>query len=43
MYKTPTKAGVVQVVDATGMRLKLVADDGQMFYFDIASRKFVAP
>lgn len=42
-YKTPTKAGSVHIVDADGMRLKLVAENGASFTFDVTSGKFVSP
>lgn len=42
-YKTPTKAGSVHIVDADGMRLKLASSNGNTFFFDVASAKFVSP
>ncbi len=42
-YLTPSKAGSVRIVDADGMRLKLVAKNGASFTFDVASGKFVSP
>jgi len=43
MYPTPTHAGPVRIVDANGMQLTLVAQDGTGFFFNVASRKFVFP
>ena len=42
-YKTPTKSGSLHIVDADGMRLKLVSKSGATFYFDVAAAKFVSP
>lgn len=42
MYLTPTKAGLVTIVDAVGERLILKAESGMTFYFDIPSRRFVS-
>jgi hypothetical protein len=42
IYKTPTKAGVIQIVDAVGQRLVVQTDNGTTFYFDIPSRRFVS-
>jgi hypothetical protein len=43
MYPTPIRAGAVRIVDANGMQLTLVAQDGTGFFFDVASRKYVFP
>ncbi|MDZ7296202.1 MAG: hypothetical protein ONB14_12380 [candidate division KSB1 bacterium] len=39
-YPTPAKAGPVQVTDATGEVLKLMAENGTPFAFDLASRTY---
>jgi len=41
-YPTPTRAGAVHVVDATGERLTLAAANGATFIFDVPSRSYVA-
>jgi len=41
-YPTPTRHGAVKIVDAVRETLKLQADDGTIFYFDVASRQYVA-
>ena len=42
IFPTPGKDGPVTVVDAVCETLKLQAQDGTLFYFDVASRKFVS-
>jgi hypothetical protein len=39
-YLTPAKAGPVRIVDYEGYRLKLMADDGTVYYFDALGRVF---
>ena len=39
-YLTPTKAGAVRIVDYEGHRLKLMVDDGTVYYFDALGRVF---
>lgn len=43
IYETPTKNGPVTIVDAQGEQLTLVAQDGTIFFFNVASRTFVNP
>ena len=40
-YATPTHSGLIRVVDATGYRLTLRAEDGNIFYFDVLTRQWV--
>jgi hypothetical protein len=42
-YSTPTRSGLIKVVDATGYRLTLRADDGTLFYFDVLTRQWGTP
>ncbi len=42
IFPTPMRAGTVQIIDATGEVLTLRADDGTLFYFDVAAGKYVA-
>jgi hypothetical protein len=42
-YLTPSRHGLVRVIDAVGERLTLRAADGTLFYFDVPSRQWVAP
>jgi hypothetical protein len=39
-YLTPSKAGPVRIVDYEGHRLKLMVDDGTVYYFDALGRVF---
>jgi hypothetical protein len=41
-YPTPSKSGPIRIVDAVGETLELQAQDGTLFYFDVASRQFVS-
>jgi len=41
-FPTPTKAGPVRIVGATGEVLTVRADDGTLFYFDVAAGKYVS-
>jgi len=41
-YPTPSDHRSVHIVDAIGETLKLQAADGTIFYFDVASRQYVA-
>jgi hypothetical protein len=41
VYFTPEKVGPVRIVDAEGMKLTLVAKDGTVFIFDVATRQFI--
>jgi hypothetical protein len=41
-YPTPSRHGEIKIVDAVGETLKLQATDGTIFYFDVASRQYVA-
>ena len=43
VYPTPVKAGPVTIVDANGEQLTLATQDGHVFYFNGASRKYVNP
>jgi hypothetical protein len=40
-YPTPSKHGAVRIADAVGETLKLQAQDGTIFYFNVASRQWV--
>jgi hypothetical protein len=42
-YRTPMKAGPVEIIAAVGERLTLRAEDGTRFYFDVATRQWVNP
>jgi hypothetical protein len=42
-YRTPLRAGSIQVIDAVGERLTLRADNGTLFYFDVPTRQWVMP
>lgn len=41
-YFTPIRVGAVQIVDAIGMKLYLVAEDGTAFVFDVATREYLS-
>ena len=41
-YLTPGRNGEVRIIDAVGETLKLQAEDGTLFYFDVATRQYVA-
>jgi hypothetical protein len=41
VYPTPTRSGSVRIVDATGMVLTLLADDGTELRFDVASLRYL--
>ncbi len=41
-YDTPGKHGAVRITGAVGETLKLQADDGTFFYFDVVSRQYVS-
>ena len=41
-YQTPVRVGPVRIVDANGMQLTLVSDNGQVFVFDVSTRKFIS-
>ncbi len=43
LFLTPVKAGTTHIVDANGTQLKLVAEDGTSFTFDVSTLKFVSP
>src|SRR5581483_5408871 len=40
-YLTPSRHGEIKIVDAVSETLKLQAEDGTLFYFDVASRQYV--
>lgn len=40
-YPTPSRHGELTAVGAVGQVVELKAEDGTMFYFDVASRKYV--
>jgi hypothetical protein len=40
-YYTPKKSGIVRIIDADGDKLVLLAENGDIFYFDLASRNFL--
>lgn len=42
-FLTPVKAGTTHIVDANGTQLKIVAEDGTTFTFDVSTLKFVSP
>ncbi len=42
IYRTPTKAGPLRVLEAQGARLKLAVPNATETYFDIPARQFVA-
>jgi len=42
-YQTPIQAGPVRIVEGNGMQLTLVTQDGQAFFFNVASRQFIVP
>jgi hypothetical protein len=41
-YRTPTQSGAVRIVDAVGETLILQSTGGDIYYFDLPSRRFVA-
>ncbi|MBI5034981.1 MAG: hypothetical protein HZB51_31020 [Chloroflexi bacterium] len=41
-FSTPTKVGVVTIVNARGERLMLQSINGTIFYFDVPTRQFVS-
>ncbi len=41
-YFTPIRVGAVQIVDAIGIKLYLVAEDGTAFVFDVATREYLS-
>ncbi len=41
-YFTPQKVGPVRIVDAGGMKLTLVAENGTVFVFDVSTRQFLS-
>lgn len=43
VYPTPVKAGPVTIVDANGEQLTLSTQDGHVFFFNLASRKYINP
>ncbi|MPZ57462.1 MAG: hypothetical protein GEU91_13365 [Rhizobiales bacterium] len=43
VYRTPTKAGAVRVVEAEGERLTLRTSSGATFIFDVPTRRFLSP
>jgi len=42
-YPTPSKVGPVRIVEANGIQLTLVTQNGEAFFFNIASRQFIFP
>jgi hypothetical protein len=42
-YLTPSRHGLVRIIDAVGERLTLRTVDGTLFYFDVPRRQWVAP
>lgn len=40
-YDTPSAAGTIRVVSADGFELVLQAENGEMFLFDVATRRYV--
>jgi hypothetical protein len=42
-YFTPAALGPIQIVDAHGQQLTLVASNGTGFFFNVASRKYIFP
>jgi hypothetical protein len=42
-YSTPTRSGLIKVVDVTDYRLTLRAEDNTFFYFDVLTRQWVNP
>lgn len=43
VYTTPVQGGPVRVVEANGMRLTIVNANGNAFWFDVETRRFVMP
>ena len=41
-YRAPGRTGPLRIVDANGERLALQSDSGARYYFDVATRQFVA-
>jgi hypothetical protein len=41
IYPTPKRSGKVHIVDANGMVLKVRAENGDSFYFDVETRKYL--
>jgi hypothetical protein len=42
-YTTPTRSGLIEIVDATNYQLTLRAEDNSIFYFDVLTRQWVTP
>ncbi len=42
IYRTPTKAGPLRVLEAQGARLRLASPDTTAIFFDVPARQFVA-
>jgi hypothetical protein len=43
LYWTPSVEGPLRIVDADGMQLTLLAENGKAFFFDVSSRQYVFP
>lgn len=42
-YTTPSRGGLIEIMDATDYRLTLQAEDNSIYYFDVLTRQWVTP